>query len=130
MRRSDRMEDRTDISDSRPNPPIKEPGKEPVPEREPVTPNPYPVTDPIPDPNPAPHPEPDPVPSPRPDRYPTPPEPIPQYPPDVTFDMRSLVHILLQNTRLHVCSGRDQGRERTDLPAVISDQSVFFGSKA
>jgi hypothetical protein len=63
-------------SDITPVPPIEEPHS-PVPEREPVTPNPYPVTDPAVDPKPDPHPEPEP--------FPIPPEPIPQYPPDVTF---------------------------------------------
>lgn len=53
------------------------PAPEPI---EPITPepvnptDPYPVTDPIHEPG---HPEPPP--------FPTPPEPIPQYPPDITF---------------------------------------------
>ncbi len=43
-----------------------------IPEPPPTEPNPYPVTDPIPEPNPL----------------PTTPEPIPQYPPDVVFQIK------------------------------------------
>lgn len=51
--------------------------------------SPYPVYDPpvpdepIPDPVPLPDPNPDPIPDPNP--FPDPPEPIPAFPPDVTF---------------------------------------------
>jgi hypothetical protein len=42
-----------------------------------IDPNPYPVTDPIPEPEPSPVPQPQPIPG--------PPEPIPEFPPDVVF---------------------------------------------
>jgi len=60
------------------------PGNPDVPEREPLIPDPYPVTDPIPD-KPEPRREPDPDGPNREPDFPTPPEPIPQFPPDVTF---------------------------------------------
>ena len=65
-----------------------DPNTDPVPEQDPVTPDPYPVTDPVPEPgSPDPHPEPGTPGEPRrdPEPFPMPPEPIPQYPPDVTF---------------------------------------------
>jgi hypothetical protein len=71
-------------TDIQPTSPIEEPKKDPVPERDPVTPDPYPVTDPI---QPRTHPDTDPSHAPHrdPEPFPTPPEPVPQYPPDVTF---------------------------------------------
>lgn len=48
-----------------------------VPDGEPL--DPYPVTDPVPSPDPGPEP------SPEPNPFPIPPEPVPQFPPDVNF---------------------------------------------
>jgi len=60
------------IAQQEPDTPAPEPA-DPATPQQPVVPDPYPVSDPIPEPNPQPEP------------FPAPPEPIPQFPPDVTF---------------------------------------------
>ncbi len=61
------------LGQDQPEEPFKEPNKpnEPDAPKPPDEPDPYPVTDPLPDQTPEP--------------FPTPPEPIPEYPPDVVF---------------------------------------------
>lgn len=63
------MNKKLNLQTDDPESPVIDPNKPLPPDLPPENPNPYPVTDPIPDDEPV----------------PMPPEPTPQYPPDVVF---------------------------------------------